>query len=118
MGSVYRLAHKSGIWSEKLLYSFKGGSDGGAPLGSLDLDPGGDLFGTASGGGNAGDGAIFELSPTPGTKWSETVPHAFQGPPDGAYAYNGMVADGTGNYFGATTRGGAGDEGAIYEFTP
>jgi len=46
------------------------------------------------------------------------VAHSFQGPPDGAYAYNGMVADGAGNYFGATTHGGESDEGAIYEFTP
>jgi uncharacterized repeat protein (TIGR03803 family) len=118
MGSVYRLAHKAGVWSEKLLYSFKGGSDGGAPLGNLVLDPGGNLFGTTSGGGSAGAGVVFELVPPPGSKWTENVGHAFQGPPDGAYAYNGLVADGAGNYFGATTRGGAGDEGAIYEFTP
>jgi uncharacterized repeat protein (TIGR03803 family) len=117
MGSVYRLARKSGAWSEKLLYSFKGGSDGGAPLGNVVIDATGNLFGTTSGGGSAGDGVIFELSPS-GGKWKETVGHAFQGPPDGALAYNGMVGDGAGNYYGATTRGGASDEGALYEFTP
>ena len=118
MGSVYRLKRKSGVWSEKLLYSFTGGTDGGAPLGNVVIDSGGDLFGTTSGGGNAGDGVIFELTHPPRGKWRETVAHSFAGPPDGAFAYNGMVGDDAGNYFGATTQGGESGEGAIYEFTP
>ena len=118
LGAVYRLARKSGVWSEKVLYSFQGGNDGEGSIGNLVIDSGGNLFGTTSDGGSAGDGVIFELSPAFGTKWKETVAHSFQGPPDGAYAYNGMVADGAGNYFGATTHGGDSDEGAIYEFTP
>ena len=118
VGSVYRLARKSGAWSETLLYSFTGASDGGAPLGSLVIDPGGNLFGATSGGGSAGDGVIFSLSLASGKKWKEKVEHTFQGTPDGEYAYNGMVGDGAGNYFGATTEGGSEDEGAIYEFTP
>ena len=61
---------------------------------------------------------VFALSRASGKKWKETVAHTFQGPPDGAYAYNGMVGDGAGNYFGATTHGGDSDEGAIYEFIP
>jgi uncharacterized repeat protein (TIGR03803 family) len=47
------------------------------------------------------------------------VPHQFQGPPDAAFARNGMVADGSsGNFYGATVRGGAQGEGAIHRFTP
>jgi uncharacterized repeat protein (TIGR03803 family) len=118
MGSVYRLMRKAGVWSEKLLYSFTGGGDGGAPLGNLVIDAGGNLFGTTSGGGSAGDGVIFALARPTGGKWTETVAHSFMGTPDGAFAYNGMVGDGVGNYFGATTHGGDSDEGAIYEFTP
>ena len=38
--------------------------------------------------------------------------------PDGAFAYNGMVDGGNGTFFGATVHGGAGDDGAIYQFTP
>ena len=44
--------------------------------------------------------------------------YAFAGTPDGRYSYNGMVADDAGNFFGSTVRGGADDEGSIYEFTP
>lgn len=117
-GSVYRLARKSGAWSENLLYSFTGGGDGDAPLGNVVIDSGGNLFGTTSGGGSAGDGVIFALTRASKTRWQESVEHAFQGSPDGEYAYNGMVGDGAGDYFGATTQGGQEDEGAIYEFTP
>jgi len=117
-GGVYRLAHKHGGWAEKALYSFTGGNDGGSSIGNLVLDANGNLYGTTSAGGSVGAGVIFALTPPPGGKWQERVAHSFQGPPDGAYAYNGMVGDGAGNYFGATTRGGGGDEGAIYEFTP
>ena len=61
---------------------------------------------------------IFGLTPTANARWRESVPHQFQGPPDAAFAYNGMVADGSGNFYGATVHGGADGEGAIYKFTP
>jgi hypothetical protein len=48
----------------------------------------------------------------------ETVVHAFEGPPDGAFAYNGMVVDRFGNFYGATVHGGDNDDGAVYKFTP
>jgi uncharacterized repeat protein (TIGR03803 family) len=47
-----------------------------------------------------------------------SVAHSFQGPPDAAFAYNGMVADAAGNFYGATVHGGVDGEGAIYKFTP
>ena len=62
--------------------------------------------------------ALFKLAPGAHHRWIESVVHNFAGPPDGALAYNGMVSDGAGHFFGATTRGGAVDHGAIYEFTP
>jgi uncharacterized repeat protein (TIGR03803 family) len=41
----------------------------------------------------------------------------FQGP-DGAFVYNGMVADKTGHLYGTTVHGGGTDDGTIYKFTP
>ncbi|PYL08763.1 MAG: hypothetical protein DME34_03910 [Verrucomicrobia bacterium] len=61
---------------------------------------------------------IFKLTRGANSQWSESVLHRFAGPPDGAFAYNGMVADTAGNFYGATVHGGADDEGAVYEFTP
>jgi hypothetical protein len=61
---------------------------------------------------------VFKLSPIGGGQWIETVVHPFQGPPDGAFAYNGMVVDRFGNFYGATVRGGKNDDGCVYKFTP
>lgn len=48
-----------------------------------------------------------------------SVVYRFKGPPDGAFVYNGMVADSAGTtLYGATVHGGASDDGTIYQFTP
>jgi uncharacterized repeat protein (TIGR03803 family) len=65
-----------------------------------------------------GSGTIFVLTPGDHGTWTESVAHAFTGPPDGAFPYDGLVADGAGNFYGATVHGGTDDEGSIYEFTP
>jgi uncharacterized repeat protein (TIGR03803 family) len=119
LGCVYQLAPgHGGEWKEAVLYSFKGGSDGAGSIGNLVFDQSGNLYGTTSGGGTTGDGVMFKLAPISRHNWHENVVHSFQGPPDGAFAYNGMVGGGAGNFYGATVHGGANDEGAIYAFTP
>src|SRR4029077_20749871 len=69
-GTVFELsppATAGGSWSETILYSFLGGSDGDTPLGTLIFDKLGNLYGTTSGPTGSGS-SIFELSPpsTPG----------------------------------------------------
>jgi uncharacterized repeat protein (TIGR03803 family) len=118
IGAVYQLSPQAiGEWNESVLYSFQEGTDGNSPISDLVADTVGNLYGTTSEGG-LGRGTIFKLSPTGKTQWIETVVHSFQGPPDGAFAYNGMVVDGFGNFYGATVHGGDDDDGAIYKFTP
>jgi uncharacterized repeat protein (TIGR03803 family) len=118
LGSVYQLVpRQTGEWKERVLYSFRGGSDGQNSISNVVFDAAGNLYGTTSEGG-LGTGTIFELTPGANGRWTESIAHRFEGPPDGAYAYNGMVGDGAGNFYGATVHGGAGDEGAIYKFTP
>jgi uncharacterized repeat protein (TIGR03803 family) len=64
-GTVYRA---NTLGSEKVLYSFHGGSDGGAPLAGL-IYAAGQLYGTSRQGGGSGCvehlgcGTVFELSP-------------------------------------------------------
>lgn len=117
LGAVYELfPQQSGEWRERVLYSFQGGSDGQNSISNLVFDAAGNLYGTTSEGG-LGSGVIFGLTPTANAQWRESVPHRFQGPPDAAFAYNGMVADGSGNFYGATVHGGVDGEGAIYKFT-
>jgi uncharacterized repeat protein (TIGR03803 family) len=118
IGAVYELSPRPvGEWEERLLYSFQGGTDGNSPISNLIFDNAGNLYGTTSEGG-LGSGTIFQLSPIGGGQWTETVVHLFQGPPDGAFPYNGMVADRLGNLYGATVHGGDHNEGSIYKFTP
>jgi hypothetical protein len=39
-------------WTEKVLYSFEGGKDGGSPVGGLSFDSAGNLYGTTYVGGS------------------------------------------------------------------
>src|SRR6266550_670370 len=118
LGAVYELFPRpAGEWNERVLYSFQGGSDGQNSISNLVFDVAGNLYGTTSEGG-LGSGVVFGLTPTANARWREIVPHQFQGPPDAPFAYNGMVADGLGNFYGATVHGGTDGEGAIYKFTP
>ena len=112
-GTVFRLGRDGAMTA---LYAFQGGpGDGANPLGTLLMDPSGNLYGTTSGGGqNSGEicganegygcGTVFKLAPD-GT---ETVLYQFQGggEKDGANPSAGLIADGSGNLYGTTGRGG------------
>src|SRR5437588_1172596 len=118
IGAVYKLSRRPiAEWEEKVLYSFRDGANGSNPISNLVFDSAGNLYGTTSEGG-LGSGIIFKLSPVSGGQWIETVVHRFRGPPDGAFAYNGMVVDRFGDFYGATVHGGDNDDGSIYKFTP
>jgi uncharacterized repeat protein (TIGR03803 family) len=120
LGAVYQLSPgPQGAWTERVLYSFKGGSDGANSISTLVFDGAGNMYGTTSEGGAAGCGCgtIFKMTRS-GNAWTESVAYRFQGVPDAAFAYNGMVADQAGNFYGATVHGGDDNEGAIYQFTP
>jgi uncharacterized repeat protein (TIGR03803 family) len=120
-GAVYELTPRAvGRWKERVLYSFHGGADGSSSISNLVFDAAGNLYGTTSEGGSpacSGCGVIFRLTPAGGT-WTESVAHAFTDSPDGALAYDGLVSDQAGHFFGATVHGGTDGDGAIYEFTP
>jgi uncharacterized repeat protein (TIGR03803 family) len=118
-GTVFRLnapATKGARWTKTILYSFGTGTDGAVPVAGVSLDAGGNVYGTTSLGGDAGNGTIFEL--TNGAAWTETILHYFQNADDGATPYAGLIADAAGNFYGAATQGGTGGGGTIFELTP
>ena len=83
-------------------------------------DGAGNLYGTAVNGGATDRGSIFELSPTTGGGWTETVVHSFDFSRDRAFPTAGLVFDKAGNLYGATWTGGPGpyDGGAVFELSP
>jgi len=84
-GTIFRLLRdKSGAWKLKVLHAFTGGSDGiGGSAGRLVL-AGNHLYGTATSGGNSGEGTAFELTRKETGKWKFKPIYQFQTPPDAA----------------------------------
>ncbi len=107
---------------EHVVHSFKGGSDGAAPLGKL-VVVSSVLYGTTANGGKNGTGTIFKTS----TSGSEKVLHSFGSGFDGSEPEAGMVNVG-GKLYGTTNSAGknfsgtvfmtttAGNESVIYNF--
>lgn len=107
-GVVFKL-DSSG--NESALYSFSGGSDGGAPSAGVTLDFLGNLYGTTTFGGSAGAGVVFKLD----GRGNESVLYSFTGGTDGGYPEAGVVRDFFGNLYGNTSNGGASGLGALFK---
>jgi uncharacterized repeat protein (TIGR03803 family) len=108
-----------GSWTERVLHSFSDNGDGYNPFASLTLDSAGNLYGTTYEGGNNADcpcGTAFELTPTAGGSWTETVLYNFVA--NGSFPYGGVVFDAVGNLYGTTETGGIDDRGTVFELTP
>jgi uncharacterized repeat protein (TIGR03803 family) len=118
-GTVFKLAppaQQGGVWTETVLYSFTGGTDGGQPQASVILDAAGNLYGTTLVGGDSscnavfgpGCGVVFKLAPPAQLSgaWTETVLHAFTEGTDGGTPYAGVIQDAAGNLYGTTWFGG------------
>jgi uncharacterized repeat protein (TIGR03803 family) len=116
-GLVFKLTPSGGGgWTESVLYTFTGGSDGASPWSGVTIDPAGNLYGTTSAGG-AGNGTVYQLSPS-GGGYTEKTLHAFQRTTDGGNPYSGLIFDHSGNLYGATQYGGANGGGTVFEMTP
>jgi uncharacterized repeat protein (TIGR03803 family) len=108
-GVIFKVASGGG---ETVLYSFTGGADGGTPYAGLIKDSTGILYGTAFGGGTAGNGVIFKLD----TSSTYTVLHSFAGGTgDGQNPVAGLVQDPAGNLYGTTLGGGGSHQGTIFK---
>jgi len=103
-GTVFRIAPDG---KEKVIYSFKGGSDGVYPDAGLLLKSG-ELYGTTAEGGANGHGTIFRVSKT----GSETILYTFNGGSDGGTPQSSLIMDQAGNLYG-TASGGA-NCGTVY----
>lgn len=106
-----------------ILHTFTGGSDGGAPTGTLALDRGGHIYGTTSQGGNPDPvcdfvscGTAFELSER-NSHWTLTTLYSFFGRGDGGTPFAGVSIAPNGILYGTTFLGGSGS-GIVYSLRP
>jgi uncharacterized repeat protein (TIGR03803 family) len=117
-GTVFQVsppASQGAPWTEQVLYSFTGGSDGANPQGSLVLDKNGVLYGTTVQGGTTGYGTVFSLTPAGGGAWTQKTIYTFQGGNDGANPQAGLALSGTGVLYGTTNNGGTSGFGTVFQ---
>jgi hypothetical protein len=62
---------------------------------------------------------VFELRPPSGQQrqWSESVLWSFGANDDGKYPFAGLLADGWGNLYGETVKGGTNGGGTVFELS-
>jgi uncharacterized repeat protein (TIGR03803 family) len=112
-GTVFAIDPKTR--AETVLHSFDNtGADGYAPYGAL-LDVNGELYGTTSGGGAYGAGAVFTLDPTTG---AETVVYSFQNNSTDGESPDSAMIDVKGTLYGMTGGGGTNGSGTVFAFDP
>ncbi|MFZ0320524.1 MAG: choice-of-anchor tandem repeat GloVer-containing protein [Candidatus Sulfotelmatobacter sp.] len=133
-GTVYQLTPSAaGTWTATVLYSFGGTSmDGYYPDSGVVFDAVGNLYGTTAYGGNittckylqigGGCGTAFELSPTAGGNWTETILHNFgASATDGTLPSSGLIFGKAGNLYGTTQNTGndsAEGYGTVFALSP
>jgi uncharacterized repeat protein (TIGR03803 family) len=62
-------------------------------------------------------GTIFQLTPV-GDKWMETHLYDFTGGNDGGFPLGALVFDDAGNLYGVTSKGGAFNQGVVFQIKP
>ena len=107
-GTVYKLAHSGGSWTESILHDFSASGDGVWPRAGVVRDQAGSLYGTTADGGAQRWGTVYQLIPS-GSGYVEHLLHSFTGGNDGGTAYGGLIWDSAGNLYGATCCTSGGD---------
>jgi hypothetical protein len=118
-GTVYTLvppAAPGQPWSETILHSFAGGTDGQGP-GAVVLGANGVIYGTTGKGGTAGYGTAFSLTPPaqPGGEWSYAIINNFQNREDPS---GPLAIDSNGVIYGTSQTNGTPDYGVVYALYP
>jgi uncharacterized repeat protein (TIGR03803 family) len=115
-GTVFKLSPpktKGGKWTEKVLHSFAGGTDGANPNGGLVLDSKGNVYGTTYMGGAGDWGTVYQLKPPTrkGGVWTEKQLLVFTSGNAGGLPSAGVIFDSKANLYGTTV-------GTIFRLAP
>jgi uncharacterized repeat protein (TIGR03803 family) len=115
-GAVFEVSpNGGGGWTEQVLYSFTGGSDGSFPTGGVIFDQSGNLYGSTNKGGSGGGGTVFKLTPSGGS-WSYGLVSSITGT-SGCGPFANLSFDGAGNLYGTTLCDGANNAGNVFKLT-
>jgi uncharacterized repeat protein (TIGR03803 family) len=109
-GTVFRLDAANG-YALTILHAF-GGPDGRFPFGGVIADASGNLYGTTNSGGDYGKGTVFRLKAE--NNYALETLNDFSGS-DGANPWADLIADASGNLYGATVRGGTYGRGTLFK---
>ena len=122
-GTVFKLSPPvagSTQWTESLLWSFNGNSNGGSPATRMVFDAAGNLYGATYGGGAGQAGTVWELMPPAAgqTAWSFQLLWSFSqtecfGPTRGP-----LVMDQSGALYGTCGKGGSKFLGVVFKLAP
>jgi uncharacterized repeat protein (TIGR03803 family) len=114
-GTIFQLTFSGSGWTEKVLYRFQGGDDGGNPNGGVIFDQSGSLYGTTAAGGRNGGGTVFKFTPSNGS-WTLSPIYSLKGNSEcGPYA--SLAMDRAGNLYGTTYCDGAYGYGSVFKLT-
>jgi uncharacterized repeat protein (TIGR03803 family) len=114
-GVVYELSRSNSGWTQTVLYTFEGSTDGQNPVGGVILDGAGNLYGGTFDGGINGGGTVYELSPS-SAGWTFTTLYSFTGGYGGPY--NKLTFGSKGSIYGSTNGEGAYGFGSVFQMTP
>ncbi len=120
-GVVFKLAPPAvgGGLTETVLYTFKGGGDGGTPMAGLVEDANGVLYGTTSKGSTNNSGVVFSLTPPVSNgPWTETPIYHFTGGGAGSVPMAPVLLGSGGVLYGTTSAGGGKGFGTVFSLTP
>src|SRR5579862_1363841 len=81
-GVVFKVTNSSGTWSQSVIHTFTGGSDGSGPGSPVAIDKQGNVWGTTPTGGANGMGVVYQLKPDGSGGWKLRVIHTFTGGTD------------------------------------
>lgn len=123
LGNVARFSPARSGYHEDVLYSFRGSTDGGEPLGPLVVDQAGAIYGVTQYAASGLNGKAFKLTRTR-SGYAETDLHEFSGGSDGYLPQAGLAIDRAGAVFGTTYYGGDTNAcggagcGVVFKLTP
>ena len=116
-GTVFKLTPTGQVYTETVLHSFAGGTDGESPWSSVVEGMHGSLFGTTIDGGEGYRGVVYEMAKV-GSSYTEKVLHTFKGGKDGENPVAPLIIGTSGILYGTTLSGGSQGGGTAFSLTP